>query len=157
MNDNFLKAMIVAGAHYRREVTKELVKSYAEFLEPRDMEQCAAAVKTHISTNRYFPLVCDIIDAVEGDNNEKATRAWDRAYKLFEDSQDAKTDDPVLEKVVSDMGGWLILGTTNYEQLRFKQHDFIKRYMSELRHVEFTKFSNLLETDSTKLISKEGN
>ena len=136
MNDNFLKAMVIAGETYGREIDKNLVEIYAEILAPKP---------------------CDIINCIEGNEDEKATAAWHKVYSLLDDSQKAKTDDSVIEKVVKSMGGWHKLGVTDYEQLRFTQHEFVKNYKRELRHKEHDQLMQQIEHDNQKLIDKEDN
>ena len=157
MNDNFLKAMVIAGETYGREIDKNLVEIYAEILAPRDLDECAVAIKTHMTKSVYFPKPCDIINCIEGNEDEKATAAWHKVYSLLDDSQKAKTDDSVIEKVVKSMGGWHKLGVTDYEQLRFTQHEFVKNYKRELRHKEHDQLMQQIEHDNQKLIDKEDN
>ena len=152
MNDNFLKAMSAAGGIYNKKITKPLVQMYVDVLEPRDLDQCAAAIKAHMATGKFFPMPCDIINQLEGNQTAKATAAWDKVYSLLNNSQNAQTDDPVLEGVVKSMGGWMKLGITDYDQLGYRQHEFIP-IQERTAISETAKHADQLEHDRYKQLA----
>ena len=79
MNHNFLKAMSAAGGVYEKKVTKQLVQTYVDVLEPRDLDLCATAIKTHMTNSVYFPKPADIINLLEEDDASGVESAWNQA------------------------------------------------------------------------------
>ena len=153
MNNNFLAAMVAAGTVYQREITKPQVQIYADLLLPRDLDQCAVAVKSLLCRNRYFPLPVDIINELEGSVTDKAVIAWNDINEHLSDG-DKPTFDPIAEKIIKQMGGWHVLSRATYYQLDFKRKDFLQRYETALRYSTsiYGNYGNMLEYDGQPLI-----
>ena len=81
---------------------------------------------------RFMPRPADIIGILEGSHKSNAYLAWTKFIKAVERVgvyQSVRFDDPIIHKVVDDMGGWIFLCEDLTDENRpFVCNDFKSRY-----------------------------
>lgn len=127
----FAEALIGMGEVYDRKITPALASVYFDDLAEFDLQEVLSAFTAHRKDperGRFFPKVADLIDKLAGTNAQIAAVAWSELLPRLRDSRRAMSEDPITERVVQDLGGWVILGSTPTDKLVWVEKEFIKRY-----------------------------
>jgi len=106
---------------------------YFKALDSYCVDSIAQAVHEIIKTRVYatFPKPAEIIQAIEGDRNEKAVLAWekfDRAVRQIGPYQSVQFDDPVIHSIVKFLGGWEKICDVPGNEWKWKQKEFERLY-----------------------------
>jgi len=122
---------------YGKDMSKSLMQIYFDMLSVHDIAAVRAAFQSHVrdpERGQYFPKPADIIDKINGTSREGAMAAWPEVLRLATNSRSARSEDPVTEQVVRDMGGWRRFGMSDAKELGWMQREFLERYASFTRH-----------------------
>jgi hypothetical protein len=103
-------------------------------LREYSIEQIAKALREHRQESKWFPKVSEIVARIRPDTAQAALIAWAEVLPMLRDSRNAKSPDPVAEKVVQDLGGWTRLGQQTPDQLTWTEKEFAKRYAMYHEH-----------------------
>lgn len=121
------KATIVPAGKDLRTMAKWMF----EELRAYPFEVVDAAVKEYCRTERFFPMLSDIVRRIEGDAEERAILAWALIKKTERKcglSRSFRFPSPAIQFAVEALGGWRKL----YYQLGGADERFL-----ELRFVKF--------------------
>lgn len=130
----FSKLIAVLGELYDKPLTKAFHEIYWITLFHYELEDIEKAIQRHISnpdTGQFMPKPADLIRALEGDTETRAKVAWtkvDKALRVHGPYQTIVFDDPIIHKVIADIGGWTSFQAVTGENWNFISHDFVKRY-----------------------------
>lgn len=107
---------------------------YFKALVDYSIDSIARAVDEIIKTRIFatFPKPAEIIQAIEGDGNEKTILAWgklDRAVRQIGSYQSVQFDDPVIHSVVKFLGGWEKICQVTEDEWKWKQKEFERLYL----------------------------
>jgi len=103
-------------------------------LKGHDLVAIVDAFNRHLAnpdTGQFPPKPADIIRMLQGSTQDSALRAWakvDSAVRRIGTYCDVVFDDPLIHRVIHDMGGWIGLGTKDESEWPFVAKEFENRY-----------------------------
>ncbi|SOD42399.1 DUF6475 domain-containing protein [Nitrosovibrio sp. Nv4] len=103
-------------------------------LKGYDLAAVVDAFNRHLANpdaGQYAPKPADIIRMLQGSTQDSALRAWakvDKAVRHVGTYADVVFDDPLIHRVIQDMGGWIGFGTKNEDEWPFVAKEFENRY-----------------------------
>lgn len=130
-------AQVIAGtmAIYSKDVTKSLAEMYWNALRSYDISAVANAFGAWLMNpdqGQFYPKPADIVRMIDGSTGDRAMTAWStiiKSIRMVGPYCSVAFDDPIVHRVIDDMGGWLKLCHLKTEKdLEFAGIDFIKRY-----------------------------
>lgn len=132
-------AMLLTGLseYYRHEVSKALAGIYWEGLKQYDIAAIEKAAHAHMQSpdenGRWFPKISDIAKYLEGRTIDQAGLAWskvDRSVRTVGPYADVAFDDPIIHRVIEDMGGWVAINGKEDKEWPFIAKEFCTRYQA---------------------------
>ena len=130
----FGTAMLVLGDYYNREISTGVIDLYWQALRRYDIEAIEVAIHRHLSnpdSGQFMPKIADIVRMIEGTTQDSAARAWsllEEALQRVGTYRDIVFPDPIIHRVVHDMGGWISFGQKPVKEWPFVAKDFQERY-----------------------------
>ena len=79
----------------------------------------------------FMPKIADIVRMLQGSTQDSALAAWakvDQAVRRVGTQSSVVFNDPLIHKVLQDMGGWLGLGQKSEDDWPFVAKEFENRY-----------------------------
>lgn len=139
MNDTdkpkFAVLMFGCGEYYGKTLSKGVVELYWQSLKTHSIDEVQSAVAQHMNdpdSGQFMPKVADIKRHLTGGKHTQAMQAWskvERALRRTGPWESVCFDDPIIHRVLQDMGGWIqICKTPTDKDLEFRMHEFNKRY-----------------------------
>ena len=107
-----------------------------EALSEYPFEAVARAVGEHCKTQRFFPMLADIRDLIDGTPEEQAAEAWGvvldarRRYRAW---RGVRFPNPAFHYAIRIMGGWESLCNVTDEELYWRGKDFRELYITGMR------------------------
>jgi hypothetical protein len=143
MDDNieerrrFAALLTALSDYYKSEISKAVAGIYWQGLRQYDYEAIEKACWAHTQlpdeAGRWMPRNSDIIKMIDGSTVDQAAIAWskvDSAIRVRGTWDDVVFDDPLIHRVVADMGGWVQIGTKDDDAWPFVGKEFQTRYRS---------------------------
>lgn len=135
--DKLRFAQILTGLAelYGKEFSRVTMGLWFEALKDYDIEAISAAVSAHVKspdTGQYLPKPADVVKMIAGTSKESSHIAWtkvDKAVRQVGVNQTVVFDDPLIHRVISDMGGWVALGDKTEDEWPFVANEFQNRYL----------------------------
>lgn len=131
-------ASIAATAEiYGRQLSPAALELY--WLDLRDLDYPAvneALTLWRKSGAAFMASPGQLREALEGDPEERALRAWSKFVRAVERVGAYRTpvfDDPAIHGVIRDMGGWVELCSWEEREEPFLRKEFVSRYKARLR------------------------
>lgn len=126
----------VAGvyAFYGREVSDFALDVWWRALQQFDLAAVTDAFGRHLvnpDSGQYLPKPADIVRMMGGTTEDSALQAWakvDWAVRCVGCYRSLTFDDPLVQRVIADMGGWVALCAGSDEEWPFVARDFQHRY-----------------------------
>lgn len=119
---------------YSKSVSTFALDVWWNALKVYDLPAVVDAFNRHLANpdaGQYAPKPADIIRMLQGSTQDSALRAWakvDQALRRIGTYTDVVFDDPLIHRVIHDMGGWIGLGTKNEDEWPFVAKEFENRY-----------------------------
>jgi hypothetical protein len=120
---------------HRREMSPAVLLMWSNTLSAYSVEDIALGLARHLQdpdAGQYFPMPAHVIARLEGGTGTRAMRAWslvDKAVRMVGHYVSVCFEDPIIHRVIDDMGGWTKLALTEtLEDLKFRGIEFAKRY-----------------------------
>lgn len=133
----FASLLTALSDYYKSEISKAVAGLYWQGLKQYDYEAIEQAAWTHTQNpdeaGRWFPKIADLRKMLEGSTVDQAAQAWskvDTAIRSRGTWDDVAFDDPIIHRVIADIGGWVLLGSKNDDDWPFVARDFQARYRS---------------------------
>lgn len=132
--DDFSGILEVIAEQYGKKLSQNVVALYWQALQDYDLAAVKDALGRHLrntDTGQFMPKVADIIRMMQGSSMDSALSAWskvDRALRQVGPYESVVFDDPIIHRVLHDMGGWLSLGTKTEDEWPFVAKEFENRY-----------------------------
>lgn len=107
---------------------------YWQGLVDFDLSAIKQAMFRHIrnpDNGQFMPKIADIVRMLQGSTQDSALAAWakvDQAVRRVGTQMSVAFDDPLIHKVIQDMGGWLGLGQRQESEWPFVAKEFENRY-----------------------------
>lgn len=99
-----------------------------------DFESISMAFSIHIQDpdhGKFMPRPADIVRVIEGSAQDSAFRAWtkfEKALGMIGTYETVVFDDPIIHRIIQDMGGWTRQGQVTEKELPYVKNEFIRRY-----------------------------
>ena len=160
--DDFVDILQVVSEQYGKRVSDGVVALYWQGLQEFDLAAVRDALGRHIrntDTGQFMPKIADIIRMLQGSSQDAAFSAWSKVDKAARHVGPYETvcfDDPLIHRVLHDMGGWMMLGQKTDEEWPFVARDFENRYRGFKSRNERVDYPSKLIGISESHNSKEG-
>lgn len=132
----FLKLIGDICAFYRRDYSEFTGRIWWESMKPFDYSAVADALNRHCinpDTGQFMPMPADVVKMLQGSTQDSALNAWakvDRAVRTVGPYRSVVFDDPIIHRVVAEMGGWIHIQSGTDEGWPFAKNEFVNRYRS---------------------------
>lgn len=130
----FAEAIVVLSDYYGKPIGDGVIELYWQGLKAYDFEAVSQAVRRHMAnpeSGQFMPKIADIARMLGGTTQDAALVAWakvDQAVRRIGTYADVAFDDPLIHRVLHDMGGWMALGTKTEDEWPFVAKEFENRY-----------------------------
>lgn len=120
---------------YRQETSAFSLQIWWTTMQQFDFAGVRDALGRHAmnpDSGQFLPKPADVVKMLAGSTKDAALIAWtkvDRAVRSVGPHQSVCFDDPLINAVISDMGGWIQLCKCDKEdEWPFRGNDFVARY-----------------------------
>jgi Domain of unknown function (DUF6475) len=131
---NFFLLIADVYAFYQKHFSDFVGKVWWEAMKSFDFDAVSQALSRHAANpdvGQYLPKPADVVRMLQGSTQDSALVAWskvDRAVRVVGTHRSVVFDDPLIHRVVTEMGGWVALGTKDEKEWPFQQNEFVNRY-----------------------------
>lgn len=132
--ERFKLVLAKTFALYDKPLTDVLLEVWWESLRAYELQEVTRALSAHIrnpDNGQFLPKPADVIRALRGTSANTAQSAWTKvegAIRKIGPYRSVAFDDPVIHRVIQDMGGWIKINKITNEELPFVQREFENRY-----------------------------
>lgn len=160
--DNFIEVLEAVSEQYSKPLSDGLKGLYWEGLKGYDFEAVSLAFSRHLrntENGQFMPKIADIVKMLEGSSQDSAFAAWTKVDKAVRQVGTYSTvifDDPLIHRVISDMGGWMQLGQKQETEWPFVAKEFENRYRGFKSRNEIPEYPKSLTGIFEAHNSKEG-
>lgn len=133
----FASLMTSVADYYNQPLSKNVIALYWDGLRQYDYEAIEAAMRAHMQlpdeAGRWMPKISDLNKMLAGRTSDQGQIAWskvDRAVRTVGPYWDVAFDDPIIHRVIADMGGWVQLNSAEDKNWPFVAKEFINRYQA---------------------------
>lgn len=119
---------------YGKEVSTMLLRIWFEALRQYDLKAVKDALARHLlnpDNGQFLPKPADVVKLIGGTTIDTALEAWsavDNAVRTVGTYRSVAFQDPIIHKVIQDMGGWVSLGNKKEDEWAFVAKEFQTRY-----------------------------
>jgi hypothetical protein len=131
---NFVTLITGIADYYRAELSVTSIGLYWEGLRQYDYAAIERALWQHTQnpdSGQFMPKIADVTKVLQGRTEDQAQLAWskvDRAVRQIGIYTDVAFDDPIIHRVLADMGGWVPMCSHDDDGWPFVAKEFINRY-----------------------------
>ncbi|MDF2434740.1 MAG: hypothetical protein JWP44_4371 [Mucilaginibacter sp.] len=121
-------------AFYRQDFSKFAASVWINAMQPFDLAAVADAMNRHCvnpDNGQFMPKPADIVRMLQGSTQDSGLVAWskvDAAVRQCGTYVSVVFDDPVIHRVILDMGGWTLVGGKDEKEWPFIGKEFVNRY-----------------------------
>lgn len=132
--DGFTDIIQVVAEQYGKRLSDGVVSLYWQGLQDFELPAVRDALGRHLrntDTGQFMPKIADIIRMLQGSSQDSAFTAWskvDKAVRRVGPYDTVVFDDPLIHKVLHDMGGWMGICDKDDEAWPFVAKEFETRY-----------------------------
>ncbi|MES1989243.1 MAG: DUF6475 domain-containing protein [Pseudomonadota bacterium] len=148
--DEFDETLSAVSEQYSKTLSEGVKMLYWQGLIDYDLKAVQQALYRHIrnpDNGQFMPKVADIIKMLQGSTQDSALTAWakvDKAVRSVGTQVSVAFDDPLIHKVLQDMGGWLGLGQKTENDWPFVAKEFENRYRGFKARNEVVEYPKML-------------
>lgn len=130
----FAACLLAASELYGKPVGEAVVAVWWDALARFDIGAVESAFRRHFAnpdTGQFMPKPADIVRLIEGTTVDVAQVAWskvDRAIRTVGPYASVTFDDPIVMRVLQDMGGWIALAQRTEDEWPFVANEFRTRF-----------------------------
>lgn len=160
--DRFLTILTGVADYYGKALSEGVIQLYWQGLQQYDIEAVEKAFWDHTQNpdnGQFMPKIADIARAMQGRTQDQAAIAWskvDQAVRRVGTYSDVVFDDPIIHRVVADMGGWIWFGNQKEDEWPFVAKNFENRYRGYKLRGEVPEYSPVLIGMANAYNQKEG-
>lgn len=155
---------LVADVHafYQRDISSFALSVWWGAMKPFDYDAISSAFTRHgmnPDTGQFMPKPADIVKMLQGSTMDSAFCAWskvDRAMRHIGTYPDVVFDDPLIHRVIQDMGGWTWFNNKKEDEWPFVARDFENRYRGFKLSGQLPEYPPLLIGITTSYNSSNG-
>lgn len=133
----FASLMTSLADYYEKSLSKGVLALYWEGLRQYDYEAIERAAWAHTQlpdeAGRWMPKVSDLNKMLAGRTSDQGQIAWskvDRAVRTVGPYADVAFDDPLVHRVIQEMGGWVHICNKDEKEWPFVAKEFVTRYQA---------------------------
>lgn len=121
-------------AFYGKEASDFALSVWWQAMSPFDFKAVAEAMNRHCvnpDSGQFLPKPADVVKMLQGSTQDSALVAWakvDRAVRTVGTYRSVVFDDPLIHRILTEMGGWIELGRKTEEEWPFVRNEFVNRY-----------------------------
>lgn len=138
--DKFRFAELITGLAqtFHTPISAADLENYWRLLGNFSLASIEQAIVTYCrspNAHRFLPKPGELVAIVQGDSAAQALLAWSkvaRAIRVVGAYRSVVFDDPLIQAVIWDMGGWQALCAMSIKDEPFRAREFEKRYMHYL-------------------------
>lgn len=130
----FAKTLLAVSDYYGKELSENVTDLYWNGLREYDLQAVKKALWAHVrnpDTGQFMPKIADVAKVLQGRTDDQAALAWSKvnqAVRRVGTYQCVVFDDPIIHRVISDMGGWVLIGSKDDKEWPFIAREFETRY-----------------------------
>lgn len=119
---------------YRAECSSFALQIWWGAMTAYDIQAVREALGRHTmnpDTGQFLPKPADVVKMLQGSTQDSALTAWtllEKSIRQIGPYQSVCFDDLLINRVVSDMGGWTDFGKLKDDELPFRRNEFVTRY-----------------------------
>lgn len=131
---DFMQAMTAVYALYRVDVSDGVIGIWWQALKQFDLAAIKDALGRHAvnpDAGQFLPKPADVVKMLKGSTLDSALQAWTKVQDAIRHVGTYATvafDDPLIHRVIEEMGGWVQLGKVTEKEWPFTQKQFEARY-----------------------------
>jgi hypothetical protein len=132
--DKFHEGVAGVMGFYGKTLSSFALDIWWSALKAYDLPTIVTAFNRHVTNpdaGQFPPKPADLIRMLQGSTQDAAMRAWakvDRALREKGTYVDVVFDDPLIHRVIHDMGGWIAIGYKTEDEWPFVAREFENRY-----------------------------
>lgn len=132
--DQFVTMLTAVGDLYGKPPSEMAITLWWGALQQYDLAAVRQGFDRHVrnpDTGQFAPKPADIVKMLQGSTQDAALLAWakvDRAVREVGPFSSVVFDDPIIHRVLHDMGGWIQLGDKTEKEWPFIAKEFENRY-----------------------------
>lgn len=132
--DDFCELLGVVSEQYGKPISEGAKVLYWQGLIDFEFPAVQQALFRHVrnpDNGMFMPKIADIVKMLQGSTQDSALNAWakvDKAVRQVGTGSTVVFDDPIIHRVLQDMGGWLGLGRRSEDEWPFVAKEFENRY-----------------------------
>lgn len=132
--EKFRQGLSGVYGFYDKEINNFALDLWWNALKQYDLSAITQAFNRHVintEAGKWLPKPADIIRMLQGSTQDTALRAWakvDKAVRRVGTYVDVVFDDPLIHRVLHDMGGWIAMGQKAEDEWPFVAKEFENRY-----------------------------
>lgn len=132
--DTFSAMLTAVSELYSKTSSTFAIGLYWNALKDYDLAAVRQAFDRHVrnpDNGQFMPKPADLIRMMSGSTQDGALQAWakvDKAVRSVGTYADVVFDDPLIHRVVHDMGGWVRIGGHSDDEWPFVGKEFENRY-----------------------------
>jgi hypothetical protein len=127
---------LLAGVYgfYRVDLTPFALTVWWEACKPFDAAAVKDALNRHCvnpDNGQFLPKPADVVKLLSGSTKDAAYLGWSKVQNAMLSVGAYETvcfDDPIINQVVHDLGGWPYLCGLKQDETPFKANEFVTRY-----------------------------
>lgn len=146
----FLTVLTGIADYYGKELSEGVITLYWQGLAQYDIQAVEKALWEHTQNpdnGQFMPKIADVTRNLQGRTVDQASVALSKVEKAVRQVgpyQDVAFDDPIIHRVIEDMGGWVKFGTYTEEEWQFVGNQFRTRYQGFKMRGEIPEYMPLL-------------
>jgi hypothetical protein len=132
--DTFAHMLNAIGDLYGKPQSEWSISLWWGALKHYDLAAVRDALNRHVQnpdTGQFMPKPADVVKMAQGSTMDAALIAWaklDRGVRSVGTHRSVVFDDPLLHRVVAEMGGWIAFGEKREDEWPFVRNEFVNRY-----------------------------
>lgn len=129
--EEFTKFLMAIGELFDKKLSPAVFEIYYEVLKEYPWEDILHAFNQAIRTCKFFPKPAEIIEIIEGSPQSRAEVAWRDVLDAISSVggyESITFDDPAINIVIEQLGGWIELTGKTKEELKFLERNFKQLY-----------------------------
>lgn len=135
-NDHEEFSNLIAGvfAFYKRDFSEFALGVWWAAMKPYELAAVNDAFGRHSvnpDSGQFMPFPADIVKMLDGSTQDAGLVAWakvDRAVRSCGTYNSVVFDDPLIHRVIVEMGGWVLVGGKDEKEWPFLRNEFVNRY-----------------------------
>lgn len=159
---HFLELLCGIADYYGKSLSEGVQELYWQGLQQYDIGPVEKALWEHTQNpdnGQFMPKIADVTRNLQGRTTDQASLAWskvDSAVRRVGTYSDVVFDDPIIHRVIADMGGWIKFGTMTDEEWPFTGNQFRTRYQGYKMRGEIPEYQPVLIGIANAHNGKEG-